>query len=328
MKTVGVALALCARAVGAVEDHTNDAMDWLRENTPSTLIVDVRTKAEYEAGHLEGAVLLQEIDMALCYEKYKEMTKSVSVYCYEKPYRSTPIAQFFSDEFPGLRVVDLGGLAYMEGAHIVTNSTNTEPICMRQPTSRPTMYKGQYATPRPTTAPVASPMSSAEAEAAAAAAAAAAEAAAAEAEAKAAAEAAAADEAAATDDASGSETAKASTSKCLFKFAVGAALLFAVASAVYYFRRKKFQAKMKPVLDAAPAKGEVQVAVPSDASKLAPAKETEDACAVQIAPEGAVADAEAPEVEKAASTELMSVVTEETSAPLEDGTPTSPAYEV
>ena len=46
---------------------------------------------------------------------------------------------------------------------------------------------------------------------------------------------------------------------------------------------------------------------------------------MQIAPEGAVADAEAPEVEKAASTELMSVVTEETSAPLEDGTPTSPA---
>ena len=129
-------------------------------------------------------------------------------------------------------------------------------------------------------------------------------------------------------NASGSEMAKASASKCLFKFAVGAALLFAVASAVYYFRRKKFQAKMKPVLDAAPAKGEVQVAVPSDASKLAPVKETEDACTVQIAPEGAAADSEAPEVEKAASTELMSVVTEETSAPLEDGTPTSPAYEV
>ena len=48
-----LALGLCAAGALAgkgkkYEDHTMDALAWLKENTPSTLIVDVRTKAEYE----------------------------------------------------------------------------------------------------------------------------------------------------------------------------------------------------------------------------------------------------------------------------------------
>ena len=61
-----LALGLCAAGALAgkgkkYEDHTMDALAWLKENTPSTLIVDVRTKAEYETGHLEGAVHVQAV---------------------------------------------------------------------------------------------------------------------------------------------------------------------------------------------------------------------------------------------------------------------------
>ena len=300
-----LALGLCAAGALAgkgkkYEDHTMDALAWLKENTPSTLIVDVRTKAEYETGHLEGAVHVQAVEMELCYEKYKEIQKSVSVYCYEKPYRSTPVAEHLSEKFPGLRVVDLGGLAYMEGAHLVTNGTDAGAMCMVQPTSRPTSYPGEPKASA-TLAPVAAPT-------------------AAEAPAEAAADASgAAAAAAAVDDEASEEASKASAGGCLLKLVAGAALVVALGSAAYYYRRRKsFKAKMAPILEATPAKGEVQVAAPAD-SKLPQTKEAEDALHVQIAPEGAAAAAPAEDVEKGTA-ELMTVDTE--------GLPESPAYEV
>ena len=285
-----LALGLCAAGALAgkgkkYEDHTMDALAWLKENTPSTLIVDVRTKAEYETGHLEGAVHVQAVEMELCYEK---------------PYRSTPVAEHLSEKFPGLRVVDLGGLAYMEGAHLVTNGTDAGATCMVQPTSRPTSYPGE---PRAsaTLAPVAAPT-------------------AAEAPAEAAADASGAAAAAAVvDDEASEEASKASAGGCFLKLVAGAALVVALGSAAYYYRRRKsFKAKMAPILEATPAKGEVQVAAPAD-SKLPQTKDAEDALHVRIAPEGAAAAAPAEDVEKGTA-ELMTVDTE--------GLPESPAYEV
>ena len=173
-------------------------------------------------------------------------------------------------------------------------------MCMVQPTSRPTSYPGE---PRAsaTLAPVAAPT-------------------AAEAPAEAAADASgAAAAAAAVDDEASEEASKASAGGCFLKLVAGAALVVALGSAAYYYRRRKsFKAKMAPILEATPAKGEVQVAAPAD-SKLPQTKDAEDALHVRIAPEGAAAAAPAEDVEKGTA-ELMTVDTE--------GLPESPAYEV
>ena len=314
-KSLGLLLALWSAPTTAGDsagynDHTMDAMKWLKENTPAasspveqevggTLIIDVRTKEEYDTGHLEGAVLLQEIEMDLCYEKYREIQQYVAVYCYTKPYRSTPIAQHFSEKYPGLRIIDLGGLAYMEGAHLVYNGTDNGAVCMKQPTSKPTLAPGETGAPSTaaTRAPVASPYVVPEAS-----------------------ETSRTETSQATSSSSEASTQKAGAGSgdCKYKFAIGAVLVLILGVIIYACRKRKTVMRPAQCLEA--TKANVQTALPLKTldektpapTALDPTPEEATSVAIQKV---AIEDASQLDVEKA---EVMSLETSEELVPSPD----------
>lgn len=117
MMRVLLALFALPLAAAVTSPSYDESVSMLNANS-FDVIVDVRSEAEYEDGHIEGAVLLSRTDLDACADK------KVAVYCWTGYDRSTPAARKlenggFSD------VYDLGGLQYLapEGARVASSSS-------------------------------------------------------------------------------------------------------------------------------------------------------------------------------------------------------------
>mmetsp|Transcript_18397 Transcript_18397/g.48541 ORF Transcript_18397/g.48541 Transcript_18397/m.48541 type:complete len:353 (+) Transcript_18397:139-1197(+) len=118
---LGVLLVLLAASgVNSVSQPSYDDSVQMIEDEEFDVLLDVRSRDEYEKGHIEGAVLMEDVDLSTCTEH------KVAVYCWTGYDRSTPAAHNlesngFSD------VYDLGGLQYLSPAGAPVVAAETDP---------------------------------------------------------------------------------------------------------------------------------------------------------------------------------------------------------
>lgn len=108
-------LTLPLNVLIAQETITGDEAAALLKKDKSALILDVRTLAEFEAGHLPGALLLpfDKITAATASALLKDKTKPVIVYC--RSGRRSAVAVETLKDLGYTKLFDLGGLGNWSG---------------------------------------------------------------------------------------------------------------------------------------------------------------------------------------------------------------------
>ncbi|MGE3298705.1 MAG: rhodanese-like domain-containing protein [Porticoccaceae bacterium] len=120
-----LAALLCAFAVAASEPVSPRQLSQALQSQHPPLVIDVRTQAEFDAGHIPGAVLIPHDQLA---QRLDEVPadREVVVYCHSG-HRATLAERLLTDHQRSVRQLDGSWIAWREAGLPVEPTEPTEP---------------------------------------------------------------------------------------------------------------------------------------------------------------------------------------------------------